>query len=456
MPVLTKFPCSQDYILRHILWLCDLRDLIRLGDQTYTWTDFLPSWLAFGLADSVPQLAIMLFTSVHSFLFLSTAVSVISAQDSQYYQSNAEAALNTLQKWYNTTSGIYDTTGWWNSGNCLTVLGNLAAVDNSTEAIAARVFANSLVAAQNYNLQMSVSKVVQANYLYQTFYGPSTPLSVEAVATLNPAGFLNGYYDDEGWWALGWIQAYDVTKDMQYLNTAVNIFEDMKNGSTTPCSNGTSGIWWDKQNTYVNAIANELYLSVASHLANRMTNKKYYLEIAQNQWTWFQKSGMINSQNLINDGLQNCSNNGGTVWSYNQGVILGALVELNTASPNPSYLTTAKTLATAAIANLSDSNHVLHDPCEPNCGADGSQFKGIFMRNLQKLQSAAPESLFLTSIGANAASIWGYDRNSANELSVVWSGPFVSPANASTQSSAMDALVAAVAFQGELGSAIAS
>jgi predicted alpha-1,6-mannanase (GH76 family) len=376
---------------------------------------------------------------------------VNAAQD---YKSEAEAALNALQKWYNTTTGIYDTTGWWNSANCITVLGNLAAADPSTKSTATSVFANTLVAAQNYNIQMS--KVVEANYMTKSYYGSSTLYGVNAAVILNPAGFLNGYYDDEGWWALGWIQAYDVTNDTQYLTTAVDIFENMKNGSTTPCSNGTSGIWWDKAETYVNAIANGLYLSVAAHLANRMSNKQYYLDIALNQWTWFQKSGMINSQNLINDGLKNCSNNGGTIWSYNQGVILGALVELNQASPNPAYITKATTIAKAAIANLSDSSDVLHDPCEPNCGGDGNQFKGIFMRNLQKLQSASPDSGFLKSIGANAASIWGYDRNSANEFSVVWSGPFVAPANASTQSSAMDALVAAVAFQGQLGGAIAS
>ncbi len=53
-------------------------------------------------------------------------------------------------------------------------------------------------------------------------------------------------------------------------------------------------------------------------LANRVRSKDevaYYLQIAENEWTWFKASGMINENNLINDGLQidnagNCANNG--------------------------------------------------------------------------------------------------------------------------------------------------
>ena len=426
-----------------------LRGNCRLEDPTYM-LKFLPSCSSAVVARYISHFSIMLLTSVRLLLFPSIAVGVISAQS---YKSDAELALSTLQKWYNKTTGTYDTTGWWNSANCITVLGDLAAADPSSTFNVSSLFANTWVAAQNYDFQMN--KVVGPNFLPHSFYG-SSPHGEAPATTLSPTGFLNGYYDDEGWWALGWIQAYDVTKDTKYLETAVTIFQDMKKGATTPCSVGTSGIWWDRNHTYVNAIANELYLSVGSHLANRMSNKQYYLDIALNQWAWFQESGMINSHNLINDGLQHCRNNGGTVWSYNQGVILGALVELNQASPNATYLETAKTIAMAAITNLSDSNNVLHDPCEPNCGADGSQFKGIFMRNLQKLHVAAPEAGFLKSISTNAASIWSRNRNSANELSVVWSGPFVSPANASTQSSAMDALVAAISFQISLGNAIAS
>jgi predicted alpha-1,6-mannanase (GH76 family) len=396
----------------------------------------------------------MLCHSFHAFFVFSFGVTSISAATGSLdYASNAETAFKVLQDWYNTNTGIWNTTGWWNSANCLTVIGDLAAVDSSVKNEVSAVYANSIVAAPNYNLGLGVSKIVTEDYNIQTLYTNSL-IGLDSWQE-NPKGFLNGYYDDEGWWALAWIQAYDVTGTTEYLNTAIDIFTDMKNGSTTSCR---GGIWWDKKKTYVNAIANELYLSVAAHLANRVSSysKASYLSIVEAQWSWFQASGMINSKSLINDGLTRaCKNNKGTVCSYNQGVILGALVELNKASPDTTLLTTATSIAKAAIKSLSDSNGVLHDPCEPNCGADGTQFKGIFLRNLQILQAAAPDNGFLSFIATNAASIWSKDRNSRNQLSVNWAGPFVGNANASTQSSALDALVAAVAFQGQLGYGIA-
>jgi hypothetical protein len=93
---------------------------------------------------------------------------------------------------------------------------------------------------------------------------------------------------------------------------------------------------------------------------------------------------------------------------------------------------------------LADANNVIHDTCEPNCAPDGTQFKGIFIRNLQLLNSVAPQGKYTTVIEACANSIWDNDRNSDNQLSVDWGGPFVTPANSSTHSCAMDALVAAI------------
>lgn len=362
------------------------------------------------------------------------------------YTANAEAAFAVLQQWYNTTSGLWDTCGWWNGANCMTVIADLAAVDSNVLASATSVFATTFTQAPAVNPNTEVTKVATSQNIY-TFYGPDSK-DVAAGHSLegrdgNSAGFIDTCYDDNGWWALAWIAAYDLTQNQDYLDTASGIFDEMTGGWPSNCSNG--GIYWCSTSTYVNAIANELFLSVAAHLANRITsNSTYYINWAQEEWSWFQSSGLINSNNTINDGLtDSCGNNGETVWSYNQGVILGGLVELNKAAPNASLLTTAGTIAQAAIANLTDSNQIIHEACEPDCAPDGTQFKGIFMRNLAMLQQAAPNDLYVQVIQANADSIWAND-NENNELSIDWAGPFDDPANASTQSSAMDALIAAI------------
>jgi hypothetical protein len=143
----------------------------------------------------------MLFSAFRSLFVISASVRHVSAATN--YASNAEAALTALMKWYNNSTGIWDTTGWWNSANALTMLGDFAAVDRNRKSEAQYVFSNSIVQAQNYNL--GISKIITADYNIQTIANDS--------AAVNPKGFLNGYYDDEGWWALAWIQAYDVTGD---------------------------------------------------------------------------------------------------------------------------------------------------------------------------------------------------------------------------------------------------
>jgi predicted alpha-1,6-mannanase (GH76 family) len=270
--------------------------------------------------------------------------------------------------------------------------------------------------------------------------------AVENTFTVNaPRGFLNDYYDDEGWWALAWIAAYDWTQNTDYLNMASFIFDDMTGGWDNVCG---GGIWWSRARTYKNAIANELFLSVAAHLANRADDPEpqaRYLAWAEQAWQWFSQSGIINSENLINDGLNgNCQNNRRTTWSYNQGVILAGLVELYQQNQDESLLQTAQDIALAAIDHLSDANGILHDRCEPNCGADGVQFKGIFLRNLMALNDAFPHERYVQFARANAESIWNQDQGPDYQFGQVWSGPFHADNHAAaSQTSALDAIIAA-------------
>ncbi|KAL2811222.1 glycoside hydrolase [Aspergillus granulosus] len=396
-----------------------------------------------------------------SIITLALLTGARATTDTDTAQSRAIAASNTLQTWYNSATGIWNTCGWWNGANCMTTLANLAALDLGTynasvDATIADVFQNTFSVATNSN-PYPARGANAANYTSANGTAYNTAMQDGSVPTgaSNTSLWLDGSYDDDAWWGLAWIAAYDVTGHSDYLNLAEGIFYQLSNTWPSKCGNG--GIDSDSTHVYVGAIANELFLALAAQLANRVsTSSTYYLDWAQRQWTWFHDSGLINENNTINDGLTNdCKNNGETVWTYNQGVILGALVELhqavaaagNGSSSNSTYLDMAGKIATGAIATLVDSDNVLHESCEPDdCDtANQTQFKGIFMRNLKVLQDVAPNDTYAKVINASADSLWDNDRTDANGFGVDWSGPVESAkVNASTQSSAMDALVAAI------------
>lgn len=321
------------------------------------------------------------------------------------FNANTATATSVLQQWYN-TSGLWDTTGWWNAANCVEVLENEIAANNDT---------NYLTTLQN------------------TF-------------ALNSGGdFLNAYYDDEGWWANAWIRAYDLTGNGSYLNMARTIFANMTNAWDSHCN---GGLWWSTARTYKNAIPNELFLFVATRLHQRTPGDGgtgSYFFWATNEWSWFKNSGMINAQNLINDGLTSgCLNNGQTTWTYNQGVILGGLTDLYKITGDTNCLFQAEQIANAALANLTSAGGVLQEPCETSGGCGGGdvpEFKGIFVRNLAYLYDEDHQPAYFTFLFNNAHAVWFDDRNSTNQLGLKWTGSFDS-ADAARQSSAIMAVSA--------------
>jgi len=252
--------------------------------------------------------------------------------------------------------------------------------------------------------------------------------------------FTTEGYDDEGWWGLGWIAAYKLTQTASFLQRAEAIFADMQLAWSNDCG---GGIWWNRQKTYKNAITNELFLSLAAELYIA-TKQESYLNWALQEWKWFNASGMINNQHLINDGLTNtCKNNGQPTWTYNQGVVLGGLSSLYQIMNDKDYLVTATQIAEATMTLMSPKG-ILQESCEPSksCDGDQVQFKGIFMRNLAYLYQSTQSSSISSYIKANAQSIWSNDR-SGSSLGLYWNGPFDS-ADAARQSSALDALNAAL------------
>ncbi|MBD2021723.1 hypothetical protein H6F43_16200 [Leptolyngbya sp. FACHB-36] len=315
-----------------------------------------------------------------------------------------------LQIFYNPSTGLWDKAEWWHAANALETTIDYSRI---TKTLTYRT-----------NIFNTFEKHKQ-----REFFSP-------------------WFYDDDGWWALAWIKAYDLTGETRYLDAAKTIFKEMSRGWDSVCG---GGVWWKKQErTYKNAITSELFLTVAARLHLRTPGDGgpgSYLDWAQRTWGWFKNSGMINANNQVNDGLNSdCRNNGQTAWTYNQGVILGGLVDLYKSTGDPALLTQAELIADAALRHLSP-NGILQEPCETDsdCGADGAQFKGIFIRNLAYLYQTIQKPSYKTFITRNADAIWAQNRNDANQFGLRWAGPF-DRADAARQSAAMDAINAAVAI----------
>jgi uncharacterized protein YyaL (SSP411 family) len=281
----------------------------------------------------------------------------------------------------------------------------------------------------------------------QTTGDRSYDAAIEEAFDLNSGGnFENTSDDDTAWWALAWLQAYELTHKPSYLHMAETDANYIHQDWDSTCG---GGVWWQRNpRSYKNAITNELFLELTAWLHNDIRGDTKYLAWAKSEWSWFDHSGMINKDNLINDGLDNnCANNGQPTWTYNQGVILAGLAQLYRATGKRALLAEAERLASAAIRHLA-AGGVLTEPCATDACADrfgtsAQSFKGIFVSDLKVLAVTARTSQFNRFFSAQARSIETHDTSAQHQFGVSWAGP-IAGVTSSSQASALAALVASI------------
>ncbi len=339
----------------------------------------------------------------------------MSVQDDERqpdYGAYAAAGITALQRWYSRWTGQWRTTKWWNAANALT----------------------AVIAYTQYTGDQTHLRTVERTF---------------RAARRIHRDFLLRFYDDNGWWGLAWLAAYDLTGDARYLQAGRTIFANLL---TAWDDTYGGGVWWNNDRGYKNAITNELFLALAARLHQRSPGTGEYLDWAQREWNWFIARGLIGPNGLVNDGLDKSGqNNGGQTWTYNQGVILGGLAALHEITGDAAYLRQGEVIADATLRSLTTpvpgSRHgILTEPGEQRTArndADLPQFKGVFMRNLCDFYQQSPRPAYSEFILDNARSIWASNRNRSNQFGLHWAGPF-DFADAARQSSALDALNAAV------------
>lgn len=331
----------------------------------------------------------------------------------------ATAAADALMYAYDPQAAWWPSS-WWNSASALTSVIDYARATGSTE----------------YDWIVG-----------QTFQVDRAAFPAGARATDPVQGdFISGSVDDTEWWALAWVAAYDLTGDRTYLDEAVTIMNYVTQFWDPSTCGG--GVWWNTDRAYKNAVTNTLYIRLTAALHNRLPGDTAWLARARTAWTWFTGSGMIDGSGLVNDGLTSaCANNGQTVWTYNQGMAIGAAVEVWRATGDPTALSTARQLATSAITSpVLVSGGVLTESCDAttaSCDDNQKQFKGIFERYLAELAQVTGDASYTAFLRAQATALWSDDRDTLNQIGERWSGPNPNVADWRTEASALDALLAA-------------
>jgi hypothetical protein len=247
-----------------------------------------------------------------------------------------------------------------------------------------------------------------------------------------------------------------------------------------------------------NAITNELYIKLAASIYNRSPANRKYRDQAHAVWVWFRSTAMIKDTTaLVQDGLYDdgvvdfngkpkkpdtSCDDAAYVWTYTQGVILGALVELSRAMGSEALLDDAAAIAGRAL-NLKEPDPfkrivftsppedigLVREHCEefktataqcacsnttmPGCHVilpqndHAAPFKGVFVRNLRELfderrRVGANTYDWATLLLKQRDTLIRRGKSGTADFGFFWNKN-QSPSNFAVQGSAIDALVAA-------------
>ena len=193
----------------------------------------------------------------------------------------------------------------------------------------------------------------------------------------NGGTYINNYYDDMEWLALSSLRAFEATNDQAYLDVATLLWTDIKTGLN---DNQGGGIAWKKdQLGYKNTPANAPAIIFACRIY-KLQNRPEDLAFAKQLYGWLKDKLVDPTTGIVWDGINR--NGDGIIdkswlFTYNQGVFVGAALELFKVTQETGYLSDAvRTANTSIKSNEIAPSGILKNENQ----GDGGLFKGILVR----------------------------------------------------------------------------
>jgi Glycosyl hydrolase family 76 len=186
------------------------------------------------------------------------------------------------------------------------------------------------------------------------------------------------YYDDNDWVGIELVRLYKLTRKPAVLGSAEAIMAfEMAGWQTDPELACPGGIPFSNalENTDRNTVSTAPAAELAAQLY-RITRDAPYLQFAEMAYQWVRRCLLLPS-GLYADHIRRRGELDPTVWSYNQGTMIGAGTLLYQATGNGAFLYQARQTARAALAYLTPERLASEIPFFPS----------VYFRNLLYLDS---------------------------------------------------------------------
>jgi predicted alpha-1,6-mannanase (GH76 family) len=206
----------------------------------------------------------------------------------------------------------------------------------------------------------------------------------------------NDFNDDIAWWVIASVRAYEVTKEIRYLNQAKAQFDWVYN---TQRDTVLGGIWW-KNNTHAekNSCVVQPMIISAALLARNLNDANYRVK-AESLYAWQRLTLVDPATGKVYDNIKTNGARSNYSSTYNQGTWIGSAVLLN-------HIVDAQKGADWTKANLCNAAGIFKESSQGDVGA----FKLIGARYIIALSRLPGQQTYALWMEANAAKVWSNRR----------------------------------------------
>jgi glycosyl hydrolase family 76 len=338
-------------------------------------------------------------------LTLAVAVSTSSAPaaaprvgDRAAYLAAAEAgARRTNTIWWNPIAHWYTTYPWQPSDGA----GGLATLWDVFPVLEAR----ALIARANPT-PANRAAVVKVGIGAERYWNPDVEPAGGYAWLPGHRGKKNTFFDDNGWFAMAYFEAYRATGNRRFLRDAIRAFRFI---DAAGWARNAGGVWWDtnQQKKTAEPLAAE---ALVGALLYETTHDTSYLRVAKKYIAWADRHSWNRERRLYQR-----NEDSDTVMNYVQGMMIGAHAVLCRALHDRSYCRRAEQLARASMIAFPRHYHW------------ATETDAIYLRWILELWAVDRDPRWYALADYRAQQALANARDSRGLFTKRWDGAYASP-----------------------------